>query len=132
MLLRPKLASAAGAGRAADGAVGVVNGVIGGATGLAGIAGVVWCSMRGWSPAEQRATFQPAGVVVFAATALWLGGTGMIGTDTLGLFLIGLPALATGTWLGLKSFGKLGEAGFRRLVLVLLLTSGISLVVLGR
>src|SRR5438105_15567248 len=59
----------------------VVNGVIGGATGLAGIAGVIWSSMRGWSPAEQRAVFQPAGVAVFAMTALWLGGTGMIGAE---------------------------------------------------
>ena len=29
-----------------------------------------------------------------AMTALWLGSTGMIGPDTLALFLIGLPALA--------------------------------------
>jgi uncharacterized membrane protein YfcA len=132
MLFRPKLASAAGAGRVADGAVGVVNGVVGGATGLAGIAGVIWCSMRGWSPAEQRATFQPAGVAVFGATALWFGGTGMIGRDTLGLFAIGLPALAIGTWAGLKAFGKLDDAAFRRVVLVLLLLSGFSLVVFGR
>jgi uncharacterized protein len=132
MLFRPKLASAAGAGRVADGAVGVVNGVLGGATGLAGIAGVIWCSMRGWSPAEQRATFQPAGVAVFAATMLWFGGTGMIGRDTLGLFVIGLPALAIGTWAGLKTFGKLDDAAFRRVVLGLLLLSGLSLLLLGR
>jgi len=132
LLFRPKLASAAGAGRVADGAVGVVNGVLGGATGLAGIAGVIWCSMRGWSPAEQRATFQPAGVAVFGTTMLWFGGTGMLGRDTLGLFVIGLPALAIGTWAGLKVFGKLNDAAFRRVVLVLLLLSGLSLLVLGR
>jgi hypothetical protein len=78
---------------------------------------VIWCSVRGWSPAEQRATFQPAGVAVFAATMLWFGGTGMIGRDTLGLFVIGLPALAIGTWAGLKAFGKLDDAAFRRVVL---------------
>jgi uncharacterized protein len=132
MMFRPKLVSAAGAGQVADGAVGVVNGMIGGATGLAGIAGVVWCSMRGWSPAEQRATFQPAGVAVFATTAAWLGGTGMIGRDILGLFIIGLPALTIGTWAGLKLFGKLDDQSFRRVVLGLLLTSGASLLLLGR
>ena len=132
MLFRPKLVSAAGAGPAADAAVGIVNGMIGAATGLAGIAGVVWCSMRGWSPAEQRATFQPAGVAVFAATALWLGGTGMIGRDVLGLFVIGLPALAIGTWTGLKLFGKLNDQAFRRVVLGLLLISGASLLLIGR
>jgi uncharacterized membrane protein YfcA len=131
-LYRPKLASAEGAGPTADGAVGLVNGVIGGATGLAGIAAVVWCSLRGWPPAEQRATFQPVGVATFLMIALWLGGSGMIGGDTLGLFLIGLPALAFGTWLGLKAFGKLDEAAFRRLVLMLLLASGLSLAILAR
>jgi uncharacterized membrane protein YfcA len=131
-LFRPKLASVAGVGWVADGAVGVVNGIIGGATGLAGIAGVVWCSMRGWSPAEQRATFQPAGVAVFAMTALWLGGAGMIGRDVVDLFVIGLPALAIGTWVGLKLFGKLDEQAFRRIVLGLLLVSGTSLLILGR
>ena len=73
-LIRPNLASAARAGVIADGAVGVANGVIGGATGLAGIAAVIWCSLRGWPPAEQRAVFLPSGVAVFAITALWLGG----------------------------------------------------------
>jgi uncharacterized membrane protein YfcA len=131
-LLRPSLASAARAGAAADAAVGVLNGVIGGATGLAGIAAVIWCSLRGWPPAEQRAVFQPSGVAVFAMTGLWLGSTGMIAPDTLTLFLIGLPALAVGTWAGLKLFGKLDDQAFRRVVLVLLLISGLSLVILGQ
>jgi uncharacterized membrane protein YfcA len=56
----------------------------------------------------------------------------MIGGDTIRLFLLGLPALAIGTWAGLKLFGRLDETKFRRLVLVLLLLSGVSLVVLGR
>jgi uncharacterized protein len=131
-LLRPKLTDLSSVGRAADGAVGILNGVIGGATGLAGIVSVVWCNLRGWPSAEQRAVFQPAGVAVFLMIALWLGGTGMIGTGTIGLFAIGLPFLALGTWVGLKAFGHLGEAGFRKLVLVLLLVSGTGLLVLGR
>ena len=113
-LIRPNLASAARAGVIADGAVGVANGVIGGATGLAGIAAVIWCSLRGWPPAEQRAVFQPSGVAVFAITALWLGGTGMISANTLTLFFIGLPVLAVGTWARLKLFGKLDDQAFRR------------------
>ena len=52
--------------------------------------------------------------------------------ETIGLCLIGLPALALGTWAGLRTFGKLDEAGFRRVVMVLLFLSGLSLVLLGR
>jgi uncharacterized membrane protein YfcA len=131
-LIRPKLPSAAGVGRFTDGGIGILNGALGGATGLAGIVLTIWCSVRDWPPPEQRAVFQPAGVFVFLMTALWLGGTGTIGKDTLGLFLIGLPALGVGTWAGLKLFGKLDETGFRRVVMSLLLLSGLSLVVLGR
>jgi uncharacterized membrane protein YfcA len=115
----------------ADGTVGVVNGVVGGATGLAGIAAVVWCNLRGWPPAEQCAVFQPVGVATFVMIALWLGGTGMIGSATAMLFLLGLLALALCTWAGLKSFGRLNEAGFRRVVFGLLLLSGVSLLFRG-
>ena len=45
------------------------------------------------------------------------------------MFLIGLPALFAGTWLGLKLFGRLDETTFRKIVLGLLLTSGVLLVV---
>ena len=51
-----------------------------------------------------------------------------IATDTVTLFLIGLPVLLAGTWLGLKLYGRIDEAGFRRIVLVLLLLSGFMLV----
>jgi len=131
-LFRPSLVSMARAGVVADGAVGIVNGVIGASTGFAGIAAIIWCSLRGWPPAEQRAVFQPSGVAIFLMTALWLGGAGMIGGDTIILFLIGLPVLAIGTWTGLQLFGKLDDQAFRRIVLVLLLVSGASLLVLGR
>jgi len=43
-----------------------------------------------------------------------------------------LPALALGTWAGLRLFGKLDDQAFRRIVLVLLLVSGASLLILGR
>ena len=71
-------------------------------------------------------------VAIFLMSALWIGAKGAVTADTIKLFLVGLPALLAGTWLGLKLFGKLDEAAFRRVVLVLLLASGISLLVLGR
>jgi uncharacterized protein len=49
--------------------------------------------------------------------------------DTVRLFLIGLPALLAGSWLGLRLYGKLDEAAFRKIVLALLLMSGLALVV---
>lgn len=118
-------------GKPADGAIGVLNGLVGGATGLAGIVATVWCTLRGWPRDEQRTVFQPVGVAVFLMTGLWLGSVGLVGRDTIGLFAIGLPPLLAGTWLGLKLYGRLDEAGFRAVVLGLLLVSGLGLVVRG-
>src|SRR5215467_2777352 len=126
-LSRPRLPSASEAGRFADGMVGTLNGALGGATGFGGILLTIWCTLRGWPAPEQRAVFQPVGVFVFLLTALFLGGSGTIAPGTLSLLLIRLPAVALGTWSGLKLFGRLDETGFRRVVLGLLLASGVAL-----
>jgi len=126
-LARPQLPQMKEAGRVADGAVGVLNGVIGGATGLAGIVTVIWTSMRGWSRDEQRAVFQPTGVASFLMIIAAFGGIGIITADTFRLFLFGLPVLIIGTWLGWMLYGKLDEGAFRKIVLVLLLVSGVAL-----
>ena len=109
--------------------VGFANGILGSITGFAGILTTIWCGVRGWPRDEQRAVFQPIGVAIFAMSALWLGASGSLSTDTMRLFVIGLPVLLLGTWVGLKLFGHLNEAGFRRAVLLLLLASGITLVI---
>jgi len=128
-LLRPTLPQFKQSGAAADTGIGVANGILGGATGFAGIVVTIWSGLRGWPKDEQRAVFQPNGVVTFVMIALWLGGAGMVATDTALLFVIGLPAVLAGTWAGLQLYGKLDESGFRKAVLALLLLSGASLVI---
>src|SRR3990170_1038656 len=125
-LARPKLPIVTG-GRVADGVVGLLSGLLGGSTGLAGIPVIVWATLRGWPRDEQRAVFQPVAVAIFVMTLAWFGGSGMLTSDTIRLFLIGLPAVLLGTWLGIKLYGKLDETTFRTIVLVLLLVSGLTL-----
>lgn len=127
-LLRPKLVPMADAGRLADGAAGVASGIVGGATGLAGIVPTIWASLRGWSKDEQRAVFQPVAVAMFAGCLVWLGGTGSFDRASLLLFPASLPALFAGSWLGHRLYGRFDEAGFRKIVLGLLLVAGVALV----
>ena len=128
-LLRPKLPDMSRHGRAADATVALFGGVLGGATGLAGILVTIWSGLRGWPKDEQRAVFQPTGVATFAMIGLWLGGTGVAVGNAVLLFIVGLPVVLIGTWAGLKFYGRLDEASFRKVVLGLLLVSGATLVV---
>src|ERR1700694_2665783 len=128
-LFRPAIAPVKAGGAVADAGIGFLNGVLGGITGLAGILVTIWCGLRGWPKDVQRAVFQPVAVAIFLMSGFWIGARGAITADIIKLFLIGLPALFAGTWLGLKLFGRLNEAAFRKVVLVLLLASGVVLIV---
>lgn len=112
------------AGAAADVGAGFFNGMLGGMTGLAGIVVTIWSGLRGWPKDVQRAVFQPVAVATFAMSAMWIGGSGAVSRETGILFLTGLPVLLAGTWLGLKLYGRLDEASFRKIVLFVLLLSG--------
>jgi uncharacterized membrane protein YfcA len=126
-LLRPALKPVR-PGTLADIGVGFFSGMLGAITGFAGILIVIWCQIRGWPKDIQRGVFQPASVVLLAMCALALGVTGSVEMHTAYLFLIGLPVLAAGTWAGFQLYGRLDEDGFRRIVLILLLVSGLPLI----
>jgi uncharacterized membrane protein YfcA len=128
-LFRPAIKPITSGGAIADAGVGFLNGVLAGITGLAGILVTIWCGMRGWSKDQQRAVFQPVAVAIFVMSAAWLGVKGAMSAETLRLFLYGFPVLLAGTWFGMKLYGRINESAFRKIVLVLLLLSGVTLIV---
>jgi uncharacterized membrane protein YfcA len=124
---RPALKPVVAGGGAADAAAGFLNGMLGGLTGLAGILVMIWCGLHGWPKEKQRAIFQPVAVVTFLMGALWVGAKGTVTAETAKFFVMGLPCIVAGTWLGLKLFGRIDEAMFRKIVLALLFASGAAL-----
>lgn len=117
------------AGPPADAAIGLVNGILGGMTGLAGPIIVIWCQLTGVPRHAQRAIFQPVILAAFVLTAAGLAWKRDLTMDVLVLFGLGLGPVAAGIWLGAKLYGRLDEAGFRRVILILLLLSGLVLLV---
>jgi uncharacterized membrane protein YfcA len=115
--------------RLIDAGVGLTNGVLAGLTGLPGFIITVWCQLRGWKKDVQRAVFQPVMLAAIAANLVSLGIAGAITADVMRLFLIGLPAMLAGLWVGFKLYGKLDDAAFRKVILVLLLLAGLGLIV---
>ncbi len=129
MLLRGQPAPVRVGGKPLDAAVGFVGGAMGGLAGLSGAVPTVWTGLRGWSKDEQRAVYQPYIFVMQAAALGWLWAEGRIGAVALADFAWCLPTVALGVWLGMKLYARVNDAQFRKIVLALLLASGVVLVV---
>ena len=116
-------------GVAAEVGVGFLNGLLAGLTGLVGIVVVIWCQLRNWPKDVQRAIFQPVLLATILTSTVSLSAAGAVTAETMKLYLLGLPCMLVGTWVGLKLYGRLNDAAFRKIILVLLLVSGLSLIV---
>ena len=109
--------------------IGFLNGMLAGLTGLVGIVVVIWCQLRNWPKDVQRAIFQPVLLATILTSTASLSVAGAVTAETVKLYLLGLPCMLAGTWVGLKLYGKLDDAKFRKVILLLLLMSGLSLIV---
>jgi uncharacterized membrane protein YfcA len=112
----------------ADLSVGVINGLISGLTGLGGVAVTVWCQLRGGQKDELRAIFQPVVFATFVMTTISFAIAGTFTIETVKLYALALPVLIAGIWSGFALYGKLDDAAFRKVILVLLLASAVTLI----
>jgi uncharacterized membrane protein YfcA len=126
-LTQPKFTPVPG-GAPADGGVGFLNGVLCGLTGLPGLIITIWCQLRAWPKDVQRAVFQPVMLGAIVVTAISVSVTGVVTADIVKLYLLGLPAMLAGLWLGFKLYGKLDDAMFRKVILLMLFFSGSVLI----
>jgi uncharacterized protein len=102
--------------------------MLGGLTGLGGVISTIWCQLGGGTKDAQRALFQPILFITMTMTTAIFAASGhLFKVDLMTLFLEGLPALLLGLWVGVTLYGKLDDAAFRKVILVLLFFSGISL-----
>lgn len=117
-----------GGGRIADAAIGLAGGVLGGMASLSGPAPTIWVQLRGWAKDEQRGVNQPFNMAILASALLVAGAAGLLDASFWTWAAITVPVSLVGARLGLMLYGRVDDAVFRRLVLVLLAVSGSSLV----
>ena len=104
--------------------VGFGGGLVGGLTAMPGALPAIWCDIHGL-----RGLVQPyIGVMQLFALALMLSHHS-ISLKVLIDFGLSLPALAAGTAVGIVLFGRINESAFKRIILGLLLFSGLCLVI---
>ncbi|MGD0474003.1 MAG: sulfite exporter TauE/SafE family protein [Candidatus Velthaea sp.] len=132
LLSRPRVVSI---GPRSAAAVDIVSGMLGGITGgLAGFPGAfvtIWCSLRGWDKARQRALFQPYIAIMQVATLTLLftaaraAGRPAALSDFTALAFV--PIALCGAYLGLTVFARLSDRQFSRILALLLVASGMNL-----
>ena len=116
-------------GRIADGIAGWLGGIMGGLGGFSGPAPTLWCTLRGWDKDTQRAMFQSFHLCMHTLTLTAYAAGGLITAPTVAMFAIAAPAMLVPGIIGARVYARVSEAGFRRMVLVLLLVSGVGLLI---
>jgi len=128
MLMANRLPSIRGVGRGADAAIGVVGGIMSAIGGFAGTVPALWCALRGWDKAVQRAVIQNFSLAILAVSAVVYLASGMLPVQSLSLLAVVLPAMLIPNILGSRVYVGISEQSFRRIVLGLLILSGLVLV----
>lgn len=109
--------------------VGFGGGFVGGLTAMPGALVTVWCDLQKRSKTSQRGVVQPFILAMqICALLVMAGNTDLLREDVLHQVGLSLPFLASGTALGLFLFGKVDNAAFRTVVLMIILLSGSGLV----
>ena len=124
---RPPIVAAGG--RSADAAAGFVGGVMGGMASLSGPAPTIWVQLRGWNKNEQRGVNQPFNMAVLATAMLAAAVAGLLDRAFWIWAVITVPISLIGARVGLMLYHRVNDGAFRKLVLVLLGLSGLTLIV---
>lgn len=109
--------------------VGFGGGLIGGLTAMPGALPTIWCDLHGVPKQQQRGFVQPfiAAMQISALVMMLLHHdlSMKVAHDA----ILSAPALLAGSWLGIFAFRNINEANFRRVILGLLLVSGLLLLI---
>ncbi len=127
MLFRPGTSVGEIGGRTLDNTVGLAGGFMGGFAGLSGLFPTLWVGLREWPKNKQRGVYQPFVLVMHALGLATFAANGLVTTLTVYNLLCCLPAVFIGSWMGVLVYPYLNEIVFRRVILGLVLLSGLSL-----
>jgi len=131
LLAAGRLRLAAG-GRGAEAVIGLAGGVLAGLAGLSGMLPTLWAALKGWPKEERRMVFQVFNLTILSAMLLANLVQGRIGLRFVVAIGVALPGTLLGARLGSLVYRRLDDRRFDRIVLLLLLLSGVGLVLAGR
>lgn len=127
-LFRPVLSHRLQMNAGRNALIGFGGGIVGGLTAMPGAIPTIWCDIHGVPKTEQRGMVQPfiAAMQIFALVLMLIRRD--LSTKVLVDFAVCIPALLAGTALGIFVFRCVDDALFRKIILGILLVSGLLLV----
>jgi uncharacterized membrane protein YfcA len=118
----------AAGGKAAEAIIGFASGILGGIAGLSGALPTVWAALKGWPKEQRRVFFQVFNLTILSEMLAASFVQGLIGRRLVTALAVALPAVLIGSLAGSHLYRRLDDRRFDRIVLVLLLLSGLSLI----
>ena len=109
---------------------GFVGGLLSGAYNVGGPPAVIYGNCRGWPPAEFRSNLQAFFLINDLTVVTGHALSGNLTPVVWQNYLIALPAIGLGIFLGLKIDRRLNPATFRKIVLWLLIVMGARLILI--
>ena len=110
-----------------DSVIGLLGGVLGAVAGLSGALPTMLCSMRPWTKMQQRSLLQPYNFIILGLSAVLLIFKDAYTPNTLKIMGIALPIAIVASIIGIVVYRRLSDQQFRRLLIVLMLVSGLIL-----
>ncbi len=128
MLFRPSLTGLRLMNHSRNALVGFGGGLVGGLTAMPGALPTIWCDMHGMPKHQQRGMVQPFIAVMQIASLAILLVHHDLPPRVFSDLLLSVPALVAGSLLGILAFRSVSERIFRRVILAILMASGLMLV----
>ncbi len=110
-----------------DSLIGFLGGLLGALASLSGALPTVWLSLRAWPKVKTRGILQPFNIIVLTLSAILLALKGAYDASVLLALVLATPVALASAQVGIMAFKRINDADFRRLLIFLMLASGVVL-----
>ncbi len=114
-------------GRIADCIVGFAGGVLGGLAGLSGVVPAVWTDVRGWTKEHRRGVLQIFNMAILSLAFVSHAVSGFFTHEAAIAAVAAVPGTIAGARLGAFIYRRMADRSYSRIIMMLLLLSGVVL-----
>jgi uncharacterized protein len=108
---------------------GFIGGIFGGISALSGVVTTIWSGLFGWSKQEKRGVFQAFNLSMGLLSMILFAYWGYLDKQFFYTAAVAIPLTLVAASIGVRVFERMGNAGFSKLINILLAISALNLVI---